>query len=262
MHFIKKLMENPELENPPEDHMDVHRHFYRYSRGEFIGPAFQIWRTSTKLSLKGSFEYEDLIQEFVLKNSNKDEVKADVILITGKDISDKIKELGLDWDLSESTGKTKNFKAKETSVIERDKLIKAIEVIRKDGYLLLNFNLGSKCKVQTKKRIPQPSKKKPIDDDINSRIQFCKGYLDNDETTVQMALKEFVPDFKEDLPEDWSKISVTNNYKINEIEIPKKVKGTGNSRLLRIMAIRKGKLIRTADIDGDEVIEKQYSIVV
>ncbi|MEJ2252575.1 MAG: hypothetical protein P8Y97_23305 [Candidatus Lokiarchaeota archaeon] len=76
-----------------------------------------------------------------------------------------------------------------------------------------------------------------------------------------MVLKEMIPDFIEDLKEDWSKITVTNNYKIDAIEIPKKLKETKNSRLLRIMAIRKGKLIRTADVDG-EFVEKQYSIVV
>jgi hypothetical protein len=255
-------MDNPQLEDPSEKHMDVHRHFYRYSRGEFIGPACQIWRTSSKLSLKASFEYEDLIAELVLKNSTKEKVKADIVLITGKDISDKIRNLGLEWDLSESTGKTKNFKAKEIVQVEKEKLLKAIEAFRQDSYLLLNFNLGSKCKVQTKKRIPQPSKKKPLDDDVNSRIQFSKGYLDNDESTVQMALEEIVTDFKDDLPESWSKITLTNNYKIDEIIIPKKLKGTKDSRLLRVMAIRKGKLFRTLDIDGDETIEKQYSIMV
>ncbi|MEJ2252574.1 MAG: hypothetical protein P8Y97_23300 [Candidatus Lokiarchaeota archaeon] len=162
MHFIKKIIENPQFDDPAEKHMDIHRHFYRYSRGEFIGPAFQIWRTSSKLSLKGSFEYEDLISEIVLKNSTKNKVKADVILISGKDITDELRELGLNWEMIESTGKTQNFKSKETGEVEIETLIKTIDTLRKDSYLLLNFNMGSKCKVSTKKRIPQPSKKKDI----------------------------------------------------------------------------------------------------
>ena len=65
-------------------------------------------------------------------------------------------------------------------------------------------------------------------------------------------------DFKSDLPKNWKSIIIFNNYKITDIEIPKNV---SNSRLLRIMAIRKGKMLRSLDIDG-EIIEKQYSIVV
>lgn len=258
MHFLKKIAENPTLEDPAKEHMDVHRHFYRYSRGEFIGPAIKLRQTSTKFTLKGSLEYEDLVQELVLRSISADQLDIDGTLITGKDISERLNELNLTWDLKESTGKTKNYKASFETTIDKKKLMNLIEEFRENCYFLLNFQLDKWIRVDTKSRLPKPSKKKPIDDDVNKRVQFCKGYMEPTEENNQMIQDEILFDFKEEIPNDWSKITLTNNYNISEIAIPRGIK---DSRKLRILAVRKGKLIRTVDIDG-EIIEKQYSFVV
>ena len=71
-------------------------------------------------------------------------------------------------------------------------------------------------------------------------------------------MESSIQDFISEVPEKWKNITVFNNYKITDIEIPKNIQ---NSRLLRIMAIRKGKLLRSVDVDG-EIYEKQYNIVV
>ncbi len=73
-----------------------------------------------------------------------------------------------------------------------------------------------------------------------------------------MVLDSVASDFKTDIPNNWKTIILLNNYNITEIMIPKDIK---DSRLLRIMAIRKGKMLRSINIDG-ELIEKQYSIFV
>ncbi|MFX0140215.1 MAG: hypothetical protein ACFFDN_41630, partial [Candidatus Hodarchaeota archaeon] len=96
------------------------------------------------------------------------------------------------------------------------------------------------------------------EDDVSKRIQFCTGYISNTEKNLKLTLEASLSDFKSELPENWKSITIFNNYKITDIEIPRNIK---DSKLLRIMAIRKGKLFRTIDVDG-EIIEKQYSIVV
>ncbi|MFX1501135.1 MAG: hypothetical protein ACFFDH_09260, partial [Promethearchaeota archaeon] len=74
MHFLKKIIETPILDDPAQNYKSIHRHFYRYSRGDFIGPAMKLSQTKTKLTLKGSHEYEDLILEIVTSGiSNPDE---------------------------------------------------------------------------------------------------------------------------------------------------------------------------------------------
>ena len=260
MHFLSKLIESPNLDDPAKKHMSIHRHFYRYSKGDFIGPALKISKTSGKITLKGAHEYEDLILELVVKslsNSQPDfEIKGK--LITGSDLQDTISNLGLNWDLKKSTGQTKNYKADIIDQINKSLLLQALDIFRENSYLLLSFVINPNCKVTTKKNIPQPSKKKAEDDDVSKRIQFCTGVLSNTETNLKMVLDLTAPDFKSEIPKNWKSIIILNNYKINEIQIPTNIK---DSRLLRIMAIRKGKMFRSLDIDGD-LIEKQYSILV
>ncbi len=260
MHFLRKLTEHPILDEAAKNHQDVHRHFYRYSRGDFIGPALKISKTKAKFTLKGSHEYEDLILEVITKGisnpSENFEIKGS--LISGVNIGDIINRLGFNWNLKESTGKTKNFKAEIIDTINKESLLQSIEAFRENSYLLLSFNLNPTCKVTTKKKIPQPSKKKVEDDDVNKRIQFCTGYISNTEKNLNNIIETALYDFKSEIPKNWKTFTIFNNYKISEIEIPKNIT---NSKLLRIMAIRRGKLFRSLDLDG-EIIEKQYQIVV
>jgi hypothetical protein len=260
MHFLREIIETPILEDPANNHKNIHRHFYRYSRGEFTGPALKINQTKSKLTLKGSHEYEDLIHELVLSSISDPNKKFEIKgrLISGADINDLIVNLGFDWNLKESTGKTKNYKAEIIDTANRDLLLKCIEAFRENSYFLLSFNLNPNCKVTTKKNIPQPSKKKVEEDDVNKRIQFCTGYLSNTVKNLTNLIDNVLYDFKSNIPKNWKSLTILNNYKLTDIEIPKEIK---NSKLLRVMAIRKGRLFRSLDIDG-EIIEKQYSIIV
>jgi hypothetical protein len=123
---------------------------------------------------------------------------------------------------------------------------------------LISFNINPTCRVTTKKSIPQPSKKKVEEDDVNKRIQFCTGVMNNNEHNVRTILDSILPDFKSELPDTWKNIIITNNYRITDIILPEDV---DNWRLKRILAVRKGKLFRSIDVDN-EIIEKQYNLVV
>ncbi len=260
MHFLSELVKKTILEDPFEQHLNIHRHFYRYSKGVFIGPALKITKTKAKFTLKGAHEYEDLILEAVTKTISNSQENFEIKgkLIASSDIANDISEIGLNWVLKKSTGKTKNFKAEIIDQINKDLLLQAIGVFRENCYLLLSYNRNATCKVTTKKNIPQPSKKKVEDDDVSKRIQFCIGMLNNTDANLEMLLDLAAPDFKSELPNNWKSLTILNNYTIKQIEIPTNIKDT---RMLRIMAIRKGKMTRSVEVDGD-LIEKQYSIVV
>ncbi|MFW9895561.1 MAG: hypothetical protein ACFFD7_07145 [Candidatus Thorarchaeota archaeon] len=258
MHFIKKLTESPVLENPAKEHIDVHRHFYRYSKGEFIGPALKISKTQNRINLKGSHEYEDLIIEAVANTITEDEIEIKGSLISGSDITPVITNLGFDWNLKKSTGKAENYKADILIITDRKTLLESIKVFRKTSYYLISFNLNPTCKVTTKKNIPQPSRKKIEEDDLAKRIGFCTGILSNNEKNLSMVKNMALPDFKSEIPEKWKAIIVYNNYKITDIDLPDNIDDWG---LKRILAVRKGRLFRSIDVDG-EIIEKQYSFSV
>ena len=258
MHYLKQLIEKPVLKDPAKEHMNIHRHFYRYSKGDFLGPAIKITKTKPRITVKGAHEYEDLILEVIANTIKEETFNVKGALITGKDLKDTIMNLGLDWPLKKSTGKTKNYTSIIDDDISKKILLEAIEVFRENSYLLLSLNVSPTCKVTTKKRIPQPSKKKAEEDDVSKRIGFSTGVMNNTDKNLNLVIDSALPDFKAELPKTWKSIILTNNYKITEIILPKDIK---NSALLRIMAIRKGKITRTINVDG-EIIEKQYSMVV
>ncbi|MFX1494444.1 MAG: hypothetical protein ACFFBZ_09205 [Promethearchaeota archaeon] len=260
MHFLKQLIESPILSDPAKNYMNIHRHFYRYSRGFFIGPVLKISKTSAKITLKGSHEYEDLILELVTRSISKlnQDIEIKGKLVTGTDISELLSNLGLNWDLKRSTGQIKNYITEVNDIIKKESLLEIIEALRMNSYFLISFNINPNCKVTTKKNIPQPSKKKVGEDDVNKRIQFSTGYINNTNQNLNTVMEHTLPDLKSELSEKWKAIIISNNYKINDIELPKDIK---DSRLIRIMAKRSGKLLRSVDIDG-EIIENQYDIVV
>ena len=49
MHYLSELIETPSLEDPAKNHMNIHRHFYRYSKGDFIGPALKITKSKARI---------------------------------------------------------------------------------------------------------------------------------------------------------------------------------------------------------------------
>ncbi len=260
MHFLKELIENPKLENPTKNNMNIHRHFYRYSKGDFIGPAIKISLSSSKISMKGSHEFEDLITELVVNSISNNKQVLDIKgnLFSGVDINKTLREYGLNWDVKQSKGQTKNYKAAIIEKINKETLLKLIDVLRANSYFLISFELNPSCKVVTKKNIPQPSKKKVEEDDVNKRISFCTGNIENTNDNLKSVIENIIPDFASDLPKNWKSMVLLNNYKITDIELPKDVK---DSRMLRILAIRKGRLSRSIEVDS-EIIEKQYSFVV
>ena len=258
MHFLKKIIESPNLEDPAKQHVDVHRHFYRYSKGEFIGPALKILKSNARITLRGAHEYEDLILEAVVNTLSEEDFEIKGILISGNDISDLITNLGFDWNLKRSTGQTKNYKANILSTTNKETLLESIEAFRKTSYYLISFNISPTTKVTTKKKIPQPSKKKVEEDDVNKRIKFCTGVMNNTEHNLRRILDSVLPDFKSELPEKWKNIIIRNNYRITDIILPENVDNWG---LKRILAIRKGKMFRSIEVNN-EIIEKQYNLVV
>ena len=204
-------------------------------------------------------EYEDLIFELVVKSIEDPNQKFQIKgrLITASDISEQLKDLGLNWDLKVSSGKTKNYKADFIDTLTRDKLIECVSLFRDSSYFLVNFTLNSTCKVTTKKNLPQPSKKKAENDDVGKRIQFSTGYMGNTKRNLELIIDSTLPDFKKNIPDEWKNIIVYNNYMIHDIELPKNIT---NSQLLRILAIRKGKIIRSIEVDG-ETYENQFSFL-
>lgn len=219
MNFIKKIFHGGE-EAKDES---VHKQFIRFGKGEYGKRALLgIWKTKF-VKVKGSFEFANDFVLFVarLENSNK-------MIFEGSVWSkDEIPGLSGEKKAGKWIHSVKNYSSSQIK-----------QIADKAYYFLLNAE-GEGIKLKIKPKLPKPGKSEGKIDD-----KFCQLELDE---KFYKAAKE---DFFWDLPEG-KKSEVEHRFIITEIVIPKT--NEKDFAKIREMAKRKGKIIRTASVDGKEI---------
>ncbi|MHA1820819.1 MAG: hypothetical protein ACTSU2_00855 [Promethearchaeota archaeon] len=266
MHFLKDLINDPQNDNPAKELPAVHRHFVKYSRGLFDGPIAKVRFTSAKINVNSSFEYEDLLEWVAAKSVSPDTIfNVSGNIICGSDFSSDMAELGLDWNVVKSTGKTKNYKVvlKEKKELTAEQMIKLIEVLHKKAYILLSFSdVNKKVSFSVKKNPPRPKQsggKASLNDDLEkeqaARLKFASLKMNFSEESKNLLLSELIPDFLDELKSKTKQILVSNQYDIKELILPPR-ESVKSSKMIRYLTIRKGELIRTCDINGEKYSTK------
>ncbi len=255
-HFLTELIANPNLEDPSIK-MGMHRHFARYSKGKFSGPACKISVTPSKIAVASTFEYEDVLTSLAARFFPDPFMSISGTIVTGKDINDELEKIGVRIRVEESTGQAKNFKAKVEEDMPKEKLVKLIDLVAENGYILLSFKQGDKggISVTTKKSPPRPNPKSGETEAADAAVQFCKVNFPNQKEILDAVVTELLADFKQDLPPKFKKLLIDNRYYFAELIIPKNLP----SQLIRLKTIRVGKLTRRIEVD-EASFEKQYSI--
>jgi len=259
LHFITSILQNSMLKNPAEDYKEIHKHFTRYSKGEFTGPVMKVRFSANKITLSGSFEYEDFIQEYVVSVIPDNEIEVKLDILAGSDLSAVFPKLGLDWQLKKSTGEIKNFKGTFQEKFFKSRFLEVIKELNKFSYYFINFNDQQGFSVKCKTKPPQPSKKKITDKEFEKLTKFCIGTVKNTKKNQKILYEKLIPDFEDKIPETIKIIKLINIYKFNNIIIPK---GLKNTILIRLKAIREGKLVRTIEINNDMEYENSLTFSV
>jgi len=202
-----------------------HRQFVRFGKGEYGGRALLSLRKTKNVKIKSSFEFAN---DFVLFLADRGNVSFNGD-IWSKD------------EISSLSGKKKAGKwVYEVNGFTSGQVK---ELADKVYYFLLNGE-GEGMKLKIKAKLPKPGKDESKVDD-----KFCQMELDE---KYYRAAKE---DFFWDLP-DGKKMEVEHRLVINDIISPK---GEKDFAKIREMAKRKGRIIRTANVDGKEVkFEKDF----
>ena len=257
MHFLKDLLENPEDKDPVKNFPHVHRHFIRYSKGNFVGPAVKV-RFSKKITIDGSFEFEDLFawlaSKAMISEKNNDEIQITGVILSARDFSEALFEIGLDsWVVKKSTGKTKNFKCvlDTPTPILCDQLKELVEKLNSSCYLMFNFNTGL-ISLKTKKKPPRPKTKgdKKKEGTIAEKVKFTKLKMPNTDYMRDLIIDEILPDFKEEIVSSTKLIELTCSYDISDLILPPK-EMRKNSSSIRRFTLRKGILERDCVIDKE-----------
>lgn len=213
--FLKKVMTG-------RGDSDSHRYFLRFGKGNYARRFLLSFNKSTKIKIKGSFEWANEFVKFV--KAHKD------LKFSGKVLS-KEKVAGKE-------GRKKAgvfvYEIEESSISEFENAY----------FLLLNAN-DSDMVLKIKKSLPKPGKDEEKIDD-----SFCVLEID---AKYWNAAKEA---FFWDVPEG-KKCTVEHELKINEIIMPE---GEKDPAKIRELAKRKGKIVRKIDIDGKEIL-KEHELV-
>jgi hypothetical protein len=197
----------------------AHRQVIRFGKGEYGGRALLgLWKTKN-IKIKGSFEFAN---DFTLFAASLGDVNFN------GDIWSKEEIAGLDG--KKKAGKwiyeVNNFTSNQVKNLADNVY----------SFLLNSDKEGIKLKIKPK--LPKPGKG---EDKVDEK--FCQMELDE---KYYKAVKE---NFFWDLP-DGKKIEVKHKFIITDIIFPKDEKDFAK---IREMAKRKGKIIRTANIDGKEI---------
>lgn len=213
MNFISKI-----FHGKIDEH--VHSQFVRFGKGEYRGRALlSWWQTADKAKLKGSFEFANDFVLFAARQGN--------ITFNGSILS-KGELPGLD-------GKKKAGKwVYEVEGITSQKILD----LQNQVYCFLLNSDSAEIKLKIKGKLPKPGKGEDKVDD-----KFCQLEVTGKHVQAGKA------DFFWDIP-DCKKASAQHVFIITDIILPKT--GEKDFAVLRELAKRKGKVIRTVEIDGKE----------
>jgi hypothetical protein len=232
--FIKKIFDGKADEL-------VHIQFQKFSRGEFENRALvRVKDSKGIISLSTTSEYaRELVRALAEKlGSNKTQVTGAIISAldqTGFKYEEKKMAMGVRKYMinREMTGK---------------ELIDICDNVLK-AFIGLSFNVGEdelKIKDKSPKSMKGVSAAKKDDEDL--KIDFCKL-----KTTDRKLVEGLVFD---DEAKGAKKIEIKHNFIINDIVVPDELKKEKDFAIIREKAQRKGKIIRTLDIDG-KIIKKE-----
>lgn len=224
MNFVKQIVDGQVDDS-------IHKKFSRYGKGEYER-ALLLIKKGKNLKIKASYDWANDFFGIIAENVKKDaEVKGKIIAT--RDFESEI-------DVEASFFKRGKLHTAEINTTLNPEQMKALHEKFKNDFLLLNVKSGD-FKLSVKSSMPKPGGK--IKED------FCSA------TLPLNVLDEFAFDFDK----NFSEAKIVNKFVITELVLPKEYEN--DFAMARLMAKRKGKLVRKITVDGKN-IEKEYSIEV
>ena len=255
-HYLTKILENPMIDDPVKGAPDVHKHFTRYSKGQFGGPVVKFSQTSEKITIWCSHEYEDAVFRIAVDSIPDEKLNVTGAILGAMDFTPLIQKIGLGKEFHpvKSKGKTVNYTATIKTPVSVDKeLIKTLSV-RGTPYVysLLSFtSADQKMSLKIKKKAPRPDSKNPNDSSLGSKLKFCILKMRKTPEVLKTIIDTFAKDFADEIPTKWKSITIQNTYEISSLIFPEKKEGL-SSRKYRLNTLREGKLKRIASIDSTD----------
>lgn len=232
--FIKKVF-NSKVDDK------VHAQFVRFGKGEYKGRAAATLVKTTKVKLKGSFEYSCDFVELATELGHEFEVEG--ILLSKEDLSKDFSSNNIHAVMTTKKGGLYYEFEVEKQKISADKLR---HLTSKSYAALLDVNCTG-IELKIKKKLPKPGKS----GDLKIDDGFC--IMEADLSHYAKMKEAFFWDVG-----DFKKGKSRHEYQITDLVMPQNEK---DFEKIRILTKRKGKIIRKLDIDGREEIKERELLV-
>jgi hypothetical protein len=223
--FIKKIWENKQDDS-------VHKQFVRFSKGTYAQRAvINARKTPQSLKISSTFELANDFVDFVSSLAASLKVSGLVLSKEKLELENERKKSGIYEYEIEKTINSQELK----------------KILEKCYFCLVDCEAQG-ILLKIKRRLPRPGK----GPDAKVNDKFCSLELANQYET------QFNKEFLFDIP-TYKKVKIGHTYEITEIVMPKELAKEKNFEKLRILAKRKGKIIRKTIVDGKEnVKEKEF----
>ncbi len=240
MNFMKKVFEG----KTGKENGEIHLQFQKFSRGEFRNRALisaKKSKSSEKYTIKTSPEFGNgLVKEVAKKLGSKETLVKGAIVST------------LDLKESLQPKDVKQFRGVKRYLIQRemsgDEVLSLLEDYPKAFFGLSFKTSDGKTELKIKPKAPKSGKpgskgeKKP-------KANFC---------TLKTTDKELGEGFVFE-SDNWNAAEINHTFFIDKIIIPGELKDETDYKLVREKALRKGRIVRDAVIDGETIkTEKEF----
>lgn len=229
MNFIKKVFDESIDE-------EVHLQFQKFSKGEFRDKALiKSKKSKDKYTIIATAEFANEMVRAVAEKLGEEKTSIKGIIVSTNDLTGQ-----LDFEDKKQAMGIKKY------IIDREmtgnEIIKLLDKFPK-AFFALSFEAGEN-KLKIKPKAPKSAKSKNKGE--KPKPDFCRLKTNDKELGKSFVFEK--PDFKE--------AEINHTFLINELVLPE---GEKDFAKIREMAKRKGKIIREAVIDGQEInSEKEF----
>ena len=232
MNFIKKIFKKDIDE-------EVHRQFQKFGRGEFKNRALiNVSHTKDKCNIVTGPEFANEMVLYVAKKLGDKKTKVTGAIISTLDLTGEIEFK----DKKQFQGVKRYIIDKEMS---GDDIVNLINKFPKN-FFAFSFEVnGTKLKIKPK--APKSQKAQQSNTDKKTKPDFCRLITNDSEIGESFVFEK--PDFK--------KAEISHDFIIEKIEIPEELKNSNDFAKIRELSKRVGKVIRKANIDGEEITSKK-----
>lgn len=245
MNWLAKI-----LAGKPDEYS--HAKLVKYGIGKHPGPRAVLSFSKARITFKADLDYEKVFTRAYLKGAPAGSHKVKGIVRSYTDRIAEFDSLMMPLSWKRSKGKMASiFNAKLDEVAPLEHIQALVDTDDPTTFFLVSLNPrdGSKpWKVTTKTSFPKGGGGDDDNEDQKDPV-FTKGALGNTPEVFDYLLTEIFPGMEDKITDKTKKVSISNTIVVDDIIPPDDPNLSFSEK--RKLAKKRGKIIRSIDIDGE-----------